>query len=345
MPTFRTAKVTQILAERSGLQRVRVRFADPDQRGDRAYVLTELTGRVAVDDDVIVNTTAVDLGLGTGGWHFVHWNLNTSEFVNPGDDHIMKMRYTSLQMDVGAAELTAPASADGDLSGVPVIVCSVHSLAGVAMAALRWMHPTARIVYVMTDDAALPIALSDLVHDFTQRGICDATVTSGHAFGGTLEAVTPASALGLARNELGADAIVLGMGPGVVGTGSTLGTTAIEVAGLIDDVALSGGDPVLALRVSGADQRERHRGISHHSITALQRCHTSPRIADLADLGVDMSAVDDLAQLVHLPVPPDAGAILDAMDVHITSMGRDFDADPLFFHAGVRSAAVASELI
>ena len=54
MPTFRTAKVTQILAERSGLQRVRVRFADPDQRGDRAYVLTELTGRVAVDDDVIV---------------------------------------------------------------------------------------------------------------------------------------------------------------------------------------------------------------------------------------------------------------------------------------------------
>ena len=30
---------------------------------------------MAPGDRVVVNTTAVDLGLGTGGWHVVHWNL------------------------------------------------------------------------------------------------------------------------------------------------------------------------------------------------------------------------------------------------------------------------------
>ena len=38
-------------------------------------MLTQLTGRVDVGDAVVVNTTAVELGLGTGGWHVVHWNL------------------------------------------------------------------------------------------------------------------------------------------------------------------------------------------------------------------------------------------------------------------------------
>ena len=68
VPTFRTGVVTAILAERAGLQKVEV-------DGERAYVLTQLIGTVAVGDRVVVNTTAVDLGLGTGGWHFVHWNL------------------------------------------------------------------------------------------------------------------------------------------------------------------------------------------------------------------------------------------------------------------------------
>ena len=38
-------------------------------------MLTHLIGTVAVGDRVVMNTTAVDLGLGTGGWNVVHWNL------------------------------------------------------------------------------------------------------------------------------------------------------------------------------------------------------------------------------------------------------------------------------
>ena len=97
MPTFRTGTVTELLSERPGLQRV-----DTD-RG-RAYALTQLTGTVAVGDRVVLNTTAVDLGLGTGGWHFVHWNLARETLHEPGPGHIMKLRYTSLQVDAGGAE-------------------------------------------------------------------------------------------------------------------------------------------------------------------------------------------------------------------------------------------------
>ena len=97
MPSFRTGVVTSVLAERRGLQKVEV-------DGERAYVLTQLIGTVAVGDRVVINTTAVDLALGTGGWHFVHWNLERSSWSSPGPGTVMKLRYTSLQVDTGAAE-------------------------------------------------------------------------------------------------------------------------------------------------------------------------------------------------------------------------------------------------
>src|ERR1051325_1317797 len=113
MPAFRTGTVDALLAERRGLQRVTV-------DGERAYVLTELTGPVAVGDRVVVNTTAVDLGLGTGGWHVVHWNLARDEWRRPGGGHVMKLRYTSLQADTGAAEEHHP-DVPSDLGGMPVV--------------------------------------------------------------------------------------------------------------------------------------------------------------------------------------------------------------------------------
>src|SRR3954471_2179321 len=111
MPAFRTGVVTQVISERAGLQRVLV-------EGERAYVLTQLTGPVAVGDRVVVNTTAVDLGLGSGGWHVVHWNPARDEWSGPGAGHIMKLRYTSLQADTGAAEEEHPDVA-AELDGMP----------------------------------------------------------------------------------------------------------------------------------------------------------------------------------------------------------------------------------
>src|SRR5207244_10561319 len=97
VPSFRTGVVTSILSGREGLQSVEV-------DGRRAYVLTRLTGPVAVGDRVVVNTTAVELGLGTGGWDVVHWNLARDAWSGSGGGHVMKLRYTSLQADTGVAE-------------------------------------------------------------------------------------------------------------------------------------------------------------------------------------------------------------------------------------------------
>ncbi|MER3452282.1 MAG: DUF3866 domain-containing protein, partial [Acidimicrobiia bacterium] len=265
MSTFRAGRVTAVLTERPGLQRVAV-------DGRPAYVLTDLTGRVEVDDPVIVNTTATELGLGSGGWDVVHWNLRVLEWRLPGPGHVMKLRYTSLQRDTGVAEEHFD-YVPGDLRGVPVVALALHSQLAPVTVTVKHLRPDARVVYVMTDAGALPIALSDTVHELRTRGLLHATVTAGHAFGGDHEAVNTASAMEVARGPARADVVVVGTGPGVVGTGTRLGFSGLEVAWILDVAARLGAVPIVALRYSDADARQRHRGVSHHARTALELTH------------------------------------------------------------------------
>lgn len=336
MPRFRTAEVTEVLSTRRGLQRLAVRM--PDGSGARAYALTDLVGGASVGDRVVCNTTAVDLGLGTGGWHVVHWNTATDALDLPGPDHIMKLRYTSLQSDVGTSELAHPAEADRPLGAVPVVACSVHSQVPLVALGFASARPAGRLSYVMTDGASLPIALSDLVAQLTESGLLAGTVTTGHAFGGDLEAVTVASGLGLAAHVLDSDAIVVGMGPGVVGTGTALGTTAIEVASVLDTAAALGGSPVLCVRTSEGDRRDRHSGISHHVHTALRLTSCTPLVApepaDVAGLsGVDCVDAFDV---------PDPGELQEAAGLDVTTMGRRYAEDRVFFRAAVAAGVLAA---
>lgn len=347
MPSFRTGVVDAVLAERAGLQRVTV-------DAERAYVLTELTGPVAVGDRVVVNTTAVDLGLGTGGWHVVHWNLARDRWSSEGPGHVMKLRYTSLQADTGCAEeLEAGALAEADdLEGMPVVACGLHSQVPCVAAAFRAMAPEARLVYVMTDGAALPAALSDLVVGMRDAGLVAATVTAGQAFGGDLEAVGVPSALLVARLVAGADAVVVGMGPGVVGTATRLGFSAMEVGPVLDAAALLAGRPVACLRVSFDDHLLRHQGVSHHTRTALRlgtvnRCTVAvPRGRYEARIRGDLDA-DGTAlrhRLLGVDVP-DVPGLLDEAGLRVTSMGRGPEEDPVFYAAAGAAGVAAAMLL
>lgn len=344
---FRSGVVQSILSERAGLQRVEV---DLGAGPERAYVLTQLTGSVAEGDRVVLNTTAVDLGLGTGGWHFVHWNLEREEWVEPGPGHILKARYTSLQADVGSTEehLDDEQSAVTSIDGMPVVAAALHSQLPAVAVTIRALRPDARIVYVMTDGAGLPLALSDLVADLHDRALLDATVTCGHAFGGDYEAVNVFSALAIARHVARADVAIVVMGPGIVGTNSTLGFTGIEVGSVLDATHGLGGDPIACVRASDADDRDRHRGVSHHTITTLTVATQSrvtvalpmvePRV-DI-DLRADLEAAGITARHDVLTRPiPDVLALFAAHDLHVTSMGRPAAADPILFQCAAAAGA------
>lgn len=328
MPAFRTGTVETILSERPGLQRVEV-------DGERAYVLTQLIGPVAVGDRVVLNTTAVDLKLGTGGWHVVHWNLSRSEWSEAGAGHVMKLRYTSLQVDTGAPYDDGPGLAEG----TPVVACALHSQIACVAAVFKHLAPDRPLTFVMTDTAALPLALSDLVHDMRGAGLLDRTITSGQAFGGDVEAVNVRSALG---HALGGGAVVVGPGPGVIGTGTTHGFGPLEVAAVVDTAGVAGGRPVVALRYSDADPRQRHQGVSHHSTTALAHCHEKA-VIPIPSTERAFGAPEP-HRVEHVAVPDVAG-LLAAAGLRVSSMGRGPDEDPRFYAYAGAAGVVAARLV
>jgi hypothetical protein len=352
MPNFKKGRVVSILEERQGLQRVSV---DLGAGIESAFVLTQLTGDVSVGSNVVVNTTAVDLGLGTGGWHVVHWNLDREEWSDIGPGHIMKLRYTSLQVDAGSAEEEHPELINADsIKGMPVVYVPLHSQLPAAILGIKSVDPSARIAYVMTDGAALPIGFSDLVAKLRDRDLIDVSVTSGHTFGGDLEAVSAPAALLAAKVAGDCDVAVVAMGPGIVGTGSKFGHTGVEAAMWLDTARSLGGVPVASLRVSFADQRARHQGVSHHTLTALGTLGADgvhvvvPMVggeeedkirADLHAAGIDQR---------HKIVSSIAPNILEAFaanNLEVGSMGRPASADPVLFLAAGAAGAYAATMI
>jgi hypothetical protein len=350
MPSFKSGAVVRLIEERAGLQRVEV---DLGNGPERAYVLTQLTGRVDPGDDVVVNTTAVELGLGTGGWHVVHWNLTRREWNEPGPGHIIKARYTSLQADVGSTEEHWPELADvTSIGGMPVVAAALHSQVPAVAVAFKDRRPDARLAYVMSDGAALPLALSDLVAELREHNLLDATITYGHAFGGDYEAVSIYSALAVAKHIAHADAAVVSMGPGIVGTATRLGFSGIEVGPVLDAAAGLGGVPIATLRVSFADPRDRHQGVSHHTATALSVATRSRAIVPVPCVGGDEEAtirkdlaaagLDERHDIVDV-APTGIVDLLARRGLHVVSMGRPAAADPVLFEAAAGAGVAAAD--
>lgn len=331
--------------------------AGPGGGSARAYALPEVGyGSWHPGQRVLLNTAAVSLGLGSGGYHLVVAPLDAPSgspsgwqrgAVSRRTGHIMKLRYTPLQLAVRAVEEPgAPyhraLGGDPQLHGFPVAIAALHSMVVPVAAAFRWASGclASRLAYVMTDSAALPAATSFALQHARQSRLVDLVVTAGQSFGGDLEAVHPASALACAARS-GADAAIVAPGPGVVGTATSLGTTSLETAAIIDLVHALGGRALVVARITGADRRRRHFGLSHHDRTVLGRVVRSTAVVVLPS-----SLPSPLRRLVvrqmatagvlsrHAVVQIDPAPVrrcLEALPVSPASMGRGVAEDPPFF--------------
>ena len=109
-----------------------------------------------------------------------------------------------------------------------------------------------------------------------EAGWLEASITVGQAFGGDLEAVNVHTGLLAAHHVVGADVVVVSQGPGNLGTGTRWGFSGTSAGEAVNAAGTLGGRPVCSLRISEADPRERHRGVSHHSLTAYGRVSLVP---------------------------------------------------------------------
>jgi hypothetical protein len=353
MAAFKHGKILGIVRESASLVEVRVTV---DAGEMTASGFPQMLGPVRAGDRVVVNTTGIDLGLGTGGHGFLLWNLDGAGPPGPGGGHIVKLRYTPWQTEVLAAEEPGSPHHDAlenasDIGGMPVVACGLHSqIAGVA-AGIKAALPGARVGYLMTDGAALPIAWSKLVAGLRDRRLIDVTCTYGHAFGGEYEAINVYSALATLRLAAGADVAVVAMGPGVVGTGTALGFTAIEQGQVLDAATALGGFAIACLRICWADERPRHRGLSHHTLTALNLAARERATVVVPELPEDQlrPVIERLTEAGvpgrHDVVRADGRAGLELLQdsgLEVSSMGRPMHDVPELHLAAAAAGGVAA---
>jgi len=301
--------------------------------GDPCIAFPRLTGPVALGDDVVVNVQARVLELGSGGFDVLYANLTRGlGLAPPKDAHVMKLPYTPLQAAWRHAEEDGQTA--GSLAGMPVVSCSLHSHLAPVCAGLG---EGLRIAYVQLPGGALPVSLSDAVRTLKERGLVEVAVASGACLDGDVASVGVASALGWAAAQ-GFDAVVCAIGPGIVGTGSALGHGGLAAAEAVNAASALGGSPILVARASAADERARHRGVSHHTRAALELCLGKVAVAWPAGYEAPAWLVD--REDVDVSGWEDACASLP-----LSHMGRGPRQDPVFFAVAFAAGRLARRLV
>jgi len=372
---WRSGDVTAVRREWRGAVELEVTVAGVPVR---ALAYPELTGRPEPGDRVLLNTGALDLGLGTGGYALVVAIPDRLPADPQGPGHLVKARYTPMQATVlgvdeqGSAYHETLRDADS-LDGIPVVIADLHSALPAVLAAFYaqrlasagpgGQHPAVpggqppadrqiRAAYVMLDGGALPAWFSRTISTLSDAGWLAGTITVGQAFGGDLEAVTLHSGLLAARHVLGADLVVVAQGPGNLGTGTRWGFSGVASGEAVNAASVLGGRPVASLRISEADARQRHRGISHHSLTAYGRVALGRADVVVPDLpgefgaGVIEAAKPLAARHTLVTVSVEGlREVLAACPVQLSTMGRRLDDDLAYFLAAAAAGRHAAVLL
>ena len=295
-----------------------------------------LTGTIEEGDVVLVNAQARTLELGSGGFDIVHANLTRGlNLAAVPDAHVIALPYTPVQAAAVFGEEDTTTSEAADLDGMPVVCCSLHSQVGPACAGLG---RGARVAYVQVGGGALPVSLSDTVRALRARGLIGTSVAVAPCVDADVQCVTAASAL-LWVQAAGYDAAVCGIGPGIVGTGTSFGHGGVAAAEVANAASALGGRPIIAPRVSFGDPRERHQGLSHHTRAVLTLALGEVRLAWPG--GLDLP--EDL-ELEPDTVPVD-GWRETCEGLTLSHMGRGVTDEPWFFAAAFAAGRLARRLV
>lgn len=340
------ATVQSVYFEDENIQKL-----ETDKGATKAILYKRLCPRADVGDEVIVNVTATDLLLGTGGWDFVVSHRNkVLHWTAENEGHIMKARYTPLQHSVQTVESQESKyhrlfEQPFTLMGQPIWLAELHSMVPLFFALLQVYDPKKRFCVIIDDQASLPLYISDQLREMNKNPNFT-SITVGQAFGGDYESITVASAIQFAYQVLKVDCILISVGPGVVGSGSYYGFTGMIQAHWSHTVSALKGQPIWIPRISFMDKRNRHYGLSHHTLTTLCEFTFKPAFVPFPAMELEkmtrikeqLSAREPHASHHHFSFSTVAvnAWVTEALNwssLPIQSMGRTFDRDPLFFCA------------
>jgi hypothetical protein len=324
-----------------------------------AWADAGLVGAVEAGDEVLVNTEALDLGLGSGGFDVVHANLTRGlDAQGSPAEHVLKLNYSSLQHPVVPVDRSLDAEDDGPPA--PVLVIPLHGHLAPAAWAAAQARPGLRVGFVQTPGGALPGALSRDVATLRDRGLLCGHVTAGSSYGGEAEAVSVIGGLDAAAHSLGWDAVIAGPGPGILGSATRFGHGGMAALDTAHAALGAGLATLCSPRLSSSDPRPRHRGLSHHSESVLEALLAPVRVP-VPEVGVEgwplldeeaepapdsaepQAALDDLIEVAggkhDIAVQEVDLRGYAASGLPATTMGRSLPQDPLFFAAPLAAGA------
>lgn len=354
---MRAAKVLKVVHQRAGMRELLVKI---DGQVERAISYDQLVGPLDAEEEVIVNTTAADLKLGTGGYHFVLSKSKLSAPLRASSGHIMKLRYTPCQLKVMSVEEQSSPHRKKikdfrSLADRPVIAIPLHSMLAPVVALLKYvLGPSVKLAYVMTEGGALPLSFSKSVHELRERKLLDGVITAGHAFGGDYEAVNVYTGLIAASEVVAADVVVAGIGPGKVGTETTYGFSEIEQGEIMNAASILGARTIGVPRINFADRNYRHYGVSPHTLTvlsevALRRCLVPLPMLTRVKMNVLRRQLRGAGIFRKHDVKEIAADLtfeaLKRFKVDVETMGRTLLEEPDFFLAAGAGALLAATRI
>ena len=344
MIEYKAAKVIDVYSLDENVDEV---ILDIEHNSKKAYNYKKMTGNVDIGDEVLVNTTACSLKLGTGGYHFIIANLDNLEKQMNNWGHGMKLKYTPQQVHVSFCE-----EEDSPyhflfqkrlkLQGKIVYIGELHSMLLPLCAYLKYNKRNIKISCIITDHGALPVFFSKNIRILKSLKLLDGTISIGNAFGGDYECVNIYTGLQMAFDILKADVTIITMGPGIMGTGTHFGFSSLEMGFYVNFIKNNEGKVLYIPRISFKDSRDRHYGISHHTLNILSyivdvQIPIVLPIMKKNKVNFVMRQLKDYNLINRFPIIFRSGrGIVDSLkyfNLNPDTMGRGFKEEKDFFYA------------